>query len=226
MSEKTVCFIGHRTVDNAEQVKTKLFDILTTLILNGADTFIFGSRSDFDTLCWEIVTALQEQFPYLKRISYNAPHETAFTSKEERENCEKFFSQMTKREVHYADYEESVRSKKSLNANKNAYIMRNQEMIDNSDVCVFYYNKYYLPPKRQATNRFLPDYQPKSGTAIAYAYAVQKKKKSIILSMKNKELKYVWENSKTNVVMYTRFNIFNRDLYSVLTFSNGTGSNI
>lgn len=176
MSEKTVCFIGHRTVDNAEQVKTKLFDTLSALISNGADTFLFGSRSDFDTLCWEVVTELQEQFPHLKRISYNAPHETAFTSKEERESCEKFFSQMTKREVHYTDYEEAVSSTKSIKANKNAYIMRNQEMIDNSDVCVFYYNKDYLPPRRKAQNKFLPDYQPKSGTAIAYAYAVQKKK--------------------------------------------------
>ena len=176
MTEKTVCFIGHRTVENAEQVKTKLFDILSTLISNGVDTFLFGSRSEFDRLCWEVVTELQEQFPHLKRISYTAPHETAFTSKEERESCEKFFSQMTKREVHYTDYEEAVSSTKSIKANKNAYIMRNQEMIDNSDVCVFYYNKDYLPPRRKAQNKFLPDYQPKSGTAIAYAYAIQKKK--------------------------------------------------
>lgn len=93
MSEKTVCFIGHRTVVNAEQVRTKLFDILSTLISNGADTFLFGSRSDFDTLCWEVVTELQKEYPQLKRISYNAPHEAAFTSKEEREDFEKFFSQ-------------------------------------------------------------------------------------------------------------------------------------
>ena len=171
-----VCFIGHRKVADAEKIKCKLLDTISMLIDNGADTFIFGSRSDFDTLCWEVVTELQEQFPHLKRVSYNAPHETAFTSKEERESCEKFFSQMVKHEVHYTDYEESVSSKKSLNANKNAYIMRNQEMIDNSDVCVLYYNKDYLPPRRKAPNKFLPDYQPKSGTAIAYAYAVQKKK--------------------------------------------------
>ena len=171
-----VCFIGHRKVADVEQIKSKLRDTISMLISNGADTFIFGSRSDFDTLCWEVVTKLQEQFPHLKRISYNAPHETAFTSKEERENCERFFSQMVKREVHYTDYEESVSSQKSINANKNAYVMRNQEMIDNSDVCVFYFNKNYLPPKRKAQNKFLPDYQPKSGTAIAFAYASQKKK--------------------------------------------------
>lgn len=171
-----VCFIGHRAVNDANQVKIRLIGTVSSLINEGADTFLFGSRSDFDSLCWEVVTKLQEQFPHLKRISYNTPHETAFTSKEERESYEKFFSQMTKREIHYTDYEEAVRSEKSLNANKNAYIMRNQEMIDNSDVCVFYFNKDYLPPKRNASSRFLPDYQPKSGTAIAYAYAVQKKK--------------------------------------------------
>lgn len=171
-----VCFIGHRKVVDSKQIKGKLYDTISTLIANGADTFIFGSRSDFDTLCWEVVTELQKQFPHLKRISYNAPHEASFTSKEERESCEQFFSRIAKGEVHYADYEEAVSSTKSINANKNAYIMRNQEMIDNSDVCVFYYNKDYLPPKRKAPNKFLPDYQPKSGTAIAYSYAKQKKK--------------------------------------------------
>lgn len=171
-----VCFIGHRKVNNVEQLKTRLIETVSILISNGADIFIFGSRSDFNTLCWKVVTELQEQFPHIKRISYNAPHETAFTSKKERESCERFFSQIAKREIHYTNYEEAVRSEKSLNATKNAYIMRNQEMIDNSDICVFYYNKDYLPSKRKAPNKFLPDYQPNSGTAIAYAYAVQKKK--------------------------------------------------
>lgn len=176
-----VCFIGHRTVDNAEQIKIKLESTLSSLISNGADSFVFGSRSIFDSLCWEVVTELKENFPYIKRISYNAPHEVAFTSKEEREHYEQFFSQMVGREVHYADYEEAVKSEKSRKANKNAYIMRNQEMIDNSDVCVFYYNKDYLPPRRKSSDKHLSDYQPKSGTAIAYTYAMQKKKEIINL---------------------------------------------
>ena len=171
-----VCFIGHRTVADAEQIKPKLHDTVSTLITNGADTFLFGSRSDFDMLCWEVVTELKEQFQYLKRISYNAPHEVSFTSKEERERYEQIVSQMVNHKVHYTDYEETVNSQKSLTANKNAYIMRNQEMIDRSDVCVFYYNKDYLPPRRKQSNRNIIDYQPKSGTAIAYAYAKQKKK--------------------------------------------------
>lgn len=173
----TVCFIGHRTVTNPKQVRAELLDMIPTLIENGADTFLFGSRSDFDFLCWEVVTELKEQYPQLKRISYNAPHETTFTSKEERENSERFFSKMLNYEVHDADYEESVISVKSIEAHKNAYIMRNQEMIEHSDVCVFYYNKDYLPPKRKQAKRSVFDYQPKSGTSIAFAYAKRKKKK-------------------------------------------------
>lgn len=170
------CFIGHRTIVNAEQLKIRLTETVLKLIENGVDTFLFGSRSDFNSLCWEVVTDIQTQFPNIKRISYNAPHEAAITSKEERLKFEKFYSEMLKHEVHFADYDDAVNSQKSIKANKNAYIMRNQDMIDNSDVCVFYYNKDYLPPIRKSSNKFLPDYQPKSGTAIAYAYAVQKKK--------------------------------------------------
>lgn len=180
----TVCFIGHRTVLNAEAVRADLFETVSALIGKGADTFLFGSRSDFDFLCWEVVTALKGQFPNLKRICYNAPHEISFTSREERESYEQFFSEMLHRKVHYADYEESINSLKSFTANKNAYIMRNQEMIENSDVCVFYYNKDYLPPKRKRDKSFL-SIQPKSGTAIAFAYAEQKKK--TILNMYQKK---------------------------------------
>lgn len=88
-----VCFIGHRTVADAKQVKSKLQDTISMLIEKEADTFLFGSRSDFDVLCWEVVTEIKEQNSHIKRISYKAPHETAFTSKEERESYEQFFSQ-------------------------------------------------------------------------------------------------------------------------------------
>lgn len=176
-----VCFIGHRTVADIEKIKNRLIDVVLTLIDKGADIFLFGSRSDFNSLCWEVITELKEKYPNIKRVCYNAPHETAFTSKEERESCERLFSQMTKREVHFADYEQAVNSQKALKANKNAYIMRNLAMIDASDVCVFYYDKNYKPPVHKAKNKHLPDHQPKSGTATAFAYATQKKKQIINL---------------------------------------------
>lgn len=47
-----VCFIGHRKITNAEQIKDKLNNSILLLISNGADTFLFGSRSDFNTLSY------------------------------------------------------------------------------------------------------------------------------------------------------------------------------
>ena len=65
------------------------------------------------------------------------------------------------------------------NAGKASYVERNQEMINNSKFCVVYYDENYLPPRRKNSRRDLFDYQPKSGTAVAYDYAVKKKKEII-----------------------------------------------
>ena len=64
-------------------------------------------------------------------------------------------------------------------AGKASYVERNQEMINKSDFCVIYYDENYLPPRRKNSRRDLFHYQPKSGTAVAYDYAVKKKKKII-----------------------------------------------
>ncbi len=42
-------------------------------------------------------------------------------------------------------YEETYFSKKAHNANKLAYVKRNEELIDSSNICVFYY-KFNAPP--------------------------------------------------------------------------------
>ena len=68
------------------------------------------------------------------------------------------------------------------NAGKASYVERNQEMINHSKFCVVYYDENYLPPRCKNSRRDLFDYQPKSGTAVAYDYAVKKKKCSHITS--------------------------------------------
>ena len=65
------------------------------------------------------------------------------------------------------------------NAGRASYVERNQEMINHSKFCVVYYDENYLPPRRKNSRRDLFDYQPKSGTAVAYDYAVKKKKEII-----------------------------------------------
>ena len=54
-------------------------------------------------------------------------------------------------------------------------------MIDKADFCIFYYDENYQPPLKPATGKRIFSFQPKSGTKIAYDYAVQKKKTIINL---------------------------------------------
>lgn len=65
-------------------------------------------------------------------------------------------------------------SDRVFNAGKASYVERNQEMIDASDFCVVYYDPQYRPPKRKYSKRSIGEYQPKSGTALAYEYAHQR----------------------------------------------------
>ena len=71
---------------------------------------------------------------------------------------------------------------KLVHAGKASYVVRNKEMIDKSNFCIFYYDENYLPPRRGKSNDALIHYQPKSGTAIAYEYAI--KYKIIIINMR------------------------------------------
>lgn len=66
-------------------------------------------------------------------------------------------------------------------AGKSSYIERNIAMIDDSNYCIFYYDKNYQPALRKLSKKSISNYQPKNGTKIAYNYAKHKKK--IILNL-------------------------------------------
>lgn len=72
-------------------------------------------------------------------------------------------------------YEETYFPEKVKGSGKASYVVRNKEMIDKSDFSIFYYDENYIPPKRRKNNSPLSDYQPKSGTALAYEYAIKSK---------------------------------------------------
>lgn len=159
---KNCCFLGHREIVESENLKSRIYNILTELIeIKGIDTFFFGSKSQFDRLCYMIVSDLKEIFPHIKRIYVRAE-----------------FSDINDDYMKYLleRYENTYYPEKIRNSGRAAYVERNQQMIDQCSVCVIYYKEDYLPPKRKTSKGCLTDYQPKSGTRIAYEYAVQKKK--------------------------------------------------
>ena len=186
MESKVCCFIGHRKIDKSAELTQKVSDVINDLIENkGVNTFLFGSRSEFDDLCHSIVTELQKNNPQVKRIMYTCRSEYA-CMKEEKEERERIARAVTKRDIKYKDYEGAIMSDRLWSAGKASYVERNQDMINASDYCIFYYDLQYQPPRRKYSKRSVGDYQPKSGAALAYEYAnyrLQSNKKPIIINV-------------------------------------------
>lgn len=153
MINQTCCFLGHREISETQELKLRLYCIIEKLINQDVDTFLFGSKSHFDSLCYEVVCALKEKYPHIKRIYVRAEFP------EINSNYEDYLSER---------YEVSYFPDTLHGAGRSIYIKRNQEMINQSDFCIFYCIEGYSPSNR------------KSGTKSALEYARRKGKEIII----------------------------------------------
>ncbi len=154
MTNYTCCFLGHRTINETEELRTKLTDTIEKLITDeNVDTFLFGSKSEFDRLCLELVSKLKEKYPHIKRIYVRAEFP--------------YISDIYKSYL-LTFYDETYYPEKIKNAGRAAYVERNYEMINRSRFCIVYYDELYTPSSR------------KSGTKIALEYAIKKSKDIII----------------------------------------------
>ena len=160
--QKRCCFIGHREIEKSAALEDKLYKETEKLINEGVDTFLFGSKSEFNRLCYNTVTRLKEKYPHIKRVYVRAEYPDINDDYTEYllKSCE---------ETYYPD--------KIRGAGRAAYVERNYHMINQCFTCVFYYKEGYLPHARRDRKQDLKDFRPKSGTEIAYAYAVKNNKK-------------------------------------------------
>ena len=167
VKDKTCCFFGHRKIEETEELKNNLYKIIENLIVKEkVNTFLFGSKSEFDKLCLKVVTRIREKYPHIKRIYVRAEFE---------------YIDDSYRDYLLERYEDTYYPEHIKNSGRASYVERNQEMINCSKYCVVYYNENYLPPRRRNSRQDFNDYQPESGTKIAYNYATKKKKKIINL---------------------------------------------
>ena len=152
MNKTSCCFIGHRKVENKTEIYKLTKLCIESIITANEDIkyFYFGSRSEFDEICLQIVTELKEIYPNLIRIYVRAEY--------------KYITQIYERNL-LQIYDETFYSVKAKNAKKLVYIKRNEEMIDKSNICIFYYNNKNL----------------RSGTRIALNYAKKQNKKILII---------------------------------------------
>lgn len=180
MTRYYVCsFFGHRKIEKNNEIIEKLSKIVEDLIVNkNVRTFLFGTKSEFNTLCHSIVSRVKEKYTYIKRIGYPCKSETFFLENE-KEKFKKIYRELLNDDSEIYAVEEIKHFKSIDAACKASYVERNFAMIDDSDFCVFYYNNSYKPKAKGNKRSKMYDYQPNSGTKIAYEYA-NKKHKAII----------------------------------------------
>ena len=159
-NDKACCFLGHRKINETPELIERLTKEIAVLIMEKeVSTFYFGSKSQFDDLCHKVVTELRTKHPHIKRIYVRA----AF------QHISDWYEDSLLK--HYEDTYFPVHME---NAGRASYVERNHEMINKSNFCIVYYDENYAPPRRRNSKHDLTDYQPKSGTKIAYEYAAKK----------------------------------------------------
>ena len=172
---KKCCFIGHRKIKETNELRERLKEIIEDMITNkNVREFLFGSKSEFDSLCHQEVSELKVKYENIKRIKYTCKSEGCYLERE-KDKWKKILSDRLSLKEKIDCYEEEKEFKEKYVSGKASYIERNQEMIDYSEYCVFYYDKEYEPIVK--TNAIIN--KPKSGTEIAYKYAKRKGKEII-----------------------------------------------
>lgn len=154
------CFFGHRKINITQPLIQRLYEVIETLILKSETyIFLFGSNSEFDDLCLKIVTKLQQDYPHIKKIYVRASFP---------------YIDNNYRNYLLREYDDTYYPRRIIDAGKASYVERNYEMIDNSNVCVIYYDETYTPTHTKSNRKKESSYQSKSGTRIAYEYAKRK----------------------------------------------------
>ena len=155
MKGNICCFIGHRTIIETEKLKTHLIKIIEKLVTDeNVDTFLFGSKSRFNSLCLEAVTEMKEKYPHIKRIYVRAEYP--------------YISEQYKNYL-LENYENTYYPERIMNSGRAAYVERNYEMIDNSHFCIVYYNEQSAPTTRKSGTKIALDYAVKQGKNIIRA---------------------------------------------------------
>ena len=153
MGKNVCCFIGHRETKETEKIKGKIRAAVESLIVNeNVDTFLFGSKSRFNDLCYETVTEIKEKHPRVKRVYVRAEYQHI------SEDYRAYLLQ---------SYEDTYFPESIAKAGRARYVERNTEMINKSDFCVIHCDEKNMPATR------------KSGAATALKVAEKMKKRII-----------------------------------------------
>lgn len=151
----TCCFFGHKTINETEELKERLCETIEKLIVDEkVDTFLFGSKSRFNSLCLDLVTEMKEKYPRIKRVYVRAEYP--------------YISEDYKNYL-LESYEDTYYPEHIIGSGRAAYVERNYEMINKSHFCVVYYDKPHSPTTRKSGTKIALDYAIKLGKQIINA---------------------------------------------------------
>ena len=141
---KICSFFGHRFVLDIKSVKEQLKTLLEKMITQeGVDIFYLGEQGDFEIIAAEVLSELKTSYPFIQKIEI-----LCFAEQLNRNS---------KIQSDAFDYLDEL----DLCKRKARIIKRNQWVIDNRDILIFYVNTPY------------------GGAYQSYLYA-KKKKKNIV----------------------------------------------
>ena len=152
MQNKSCCFFGHREINETDELRERVTAVIERLIKeDNVDTFLFGSKSRFDSLSLELVTELKQKYPHIRRIYVRAE-----------------FPVISDRYMEYLlnYYDETYYPEKINCSGRAAYVERNCEMIDKSRFCVIHYNESEAPVYRKSGTKKALDYATVKGRKI------------------------------------------------------------
>lgn len=168
---KSCAVIGHRDCVATKELCEKLKGTMIFLIKEcGVTRFLFGSKSKFNDLCYEVVTELKSKYSFLERIKYTCASEGCVLEKN-RVRLEEAYASASGKQIRFFGFEYEVEHKNKYVAGVASYIERNCAMIDDADYCLFYCDEICTAKEKYAFS--------KSGTIMALDYAKRKKKNII-----------------------------------------------
>jgi len=133
MKEKAVscCFTGHRRIlpEHIREIRGVISEVLRGLYETGFRTFISGGAVGFDLIAAEVVIELREDFPDMKLVM-------ALPCKNQHERWSRADKFKYEKILDAAD--ETVFLCETYCTG--CMHLRNKYLVDNSDICVAYYN--------------------------------------------------------------------------------------
>lgn len=142
----TVACIGHRHIPQTQELADKVQAAVYALVVEEhANTFLFGSKSEFNDLCWRAVTSVRQEFPDIRRIYVRSAYPYV---------SEAYLEYLL------SLYDETYFPPQIEGAGYRSYVKRNQEMIGKCDVLFCYYSDEHVEKMCRP-----------SGTGVAVRYA-------------------------------------------------------